>query len=311
MPSLGEQELSIDSRLAGTFEVLRIEPLQALHPRLGLRVGVTLRELLKESPRGIGQVLKDFDLITLGGELRLGEIGPVIGLLHPVGEQRAMSREQPIKDEMLMACDLDAPRLEAIERAREGRPPVFWVHLWPVVVMNGRRLNAKVQAIRIEVPRDPWVDFLRYVGFRDKVILELTIPKFAPEHLKEAIHQVRRAQDHLLEGRDEQAMTDCRLVWEAVRSELGDDKESANLRALLVDHVGEVRAGAYMTILRQTKQLAAAPVHLYGARVPAIRTEAQVLLTCTASLLALVTELAPEALRPRDHVVALEEGPRS
>src|SRR5437773_1402964 len=128
MQSLGGQELAIDARIAGTFEVLRIEALPALCPRLGLRVGVMLREL-KESPRGIGQVLKDFDLVTLAGELRLQENGPAVGLLHVAGNQRASSREEPSKDEVLMACGLDAHRLEAIERARGGGPPEFWVQL--------------------------------------------------------------------------------------------------------------------------------------------------------------------------------------
>src|SRR5206468_2263881 len=100
--------------------------------RLGLRIGVTLHELLKESPRGIGQVLKDFDLLTVSGELRLGEKEPVIGPLQLVGDQRASSRELPSRDELLMACDLDAHRLESIERTREGEPPVFSVQLWPV-----------------------------------------------------------------------------------------------------------------------------------------------------------------------------------
>ncbi len=304
MPSLGEQELVIVSRIAGTFEVLRIEPLKALHPRLGLHVGVTLRELPNESPRGIGQVLKDFDLVTLDGELRLADDVPAVGLLHLLGEQRASSREPAFREELLMACDLDARRLEAIERAREERPPVFWVHLWPVVVMNGRRVNAKVQPIRVEVPRDPWVEFLRATGFRDKVILELTIPEFASERFREAVQQLRRAQDDLLEGHVEQAMSNCRLVWEAIRHELGDDEKTTRLRALLADRLGDARANAYMAILSQSKQLASAPVHLHGARAPALRMEAQVLVACSASMLELVTELAPETIRPADHAVA-------
>jgi hypothetical protein len=300
MPSLGEQELMIDSRIGGTFAVLRIEALKSLRPRLGLRVGVTLRELPEESPRGIGQALKDFDLVTLDGELRLQDGGPTIGRLHVVGEQRPSSRKHSFQEEMLMACDLDATRLEAIERAREGSPPVFWVHLWPAIVMNGRRVNAKVASVRVEVPRDSWIEFLRSSGFRDKVVLELAVPEFAPGAFKEAVQQLRRAQDHLLEGREEQAMSACRVVWEAVRSELGDDQRSAKLRALLTDRVGEVRADAYMSVLSKTKDLASAPVHLYGARAPALRAEAQVLLVCTASLLALVIELVPESLRATD-----------
>jgi hypothetical protein len=164
--------------------------------------------------------------------------------------------------------------------------------------MNSRRVNAKVQPISIEVPRDRWVEFLGASGFHDKVVLELAIPEFAPVNFREAVHQLQRAQEHLLEARFEQCMSECRLVWEAVRPELEDDKTSAKLRALLVHRVGEVRARAYMSILSQTKQLASAPVHLHGARAPALRSEAHVLLTCTASLLALVTELAPEAVRP-------------
>ena len=304
---LGRQELAINSRICGTFEVLRVEALPALYPRLGLRVAVTLRELLKESPRGIGQMMKDFDLVALGGELRLQENGPAVGLLHLADDQRATSREMPSSDEMLMACDLDERRLEAIERARDGRPPVFWVQLWPVAVMNGRRLNGKLPAIRIEVPRDAWVEFLRAVGFRDKVILELAIPEFATERFQEAALQLRRAQDHLLEGRVEQSMSDCRVVWEAIQTELGDDGKNSKLRALLTDRVGKVRADAYMSILSQTKDLASAPGHLYGARAPSIRIEAQVLLGWTASLLALVTELAAEAFRPSGQAVAVEQ----
>jgi hypothetical protein len=265
---------------------------------LGLRVGVTLRELLRESPRGIGQILKDYDLIALAGELRLQEHGPAAGLLLQVDGQRATSREQASRDELLMACDLDSRRLAAIERAREGGPPVFWVQLWPVVIMNGRRVNAKLLAIRVEIPRDAWVGFLRESGFRDKVVIELAIPEYGSEKFKEAVQLFGRAQDHLLEGRIEQALSDCRVVWEAVRHHLDDDKSSAKLRALLVDRVGAVRAAAYMSILSQTKQLESAPLHLHGARAPSIRTEAQIMLACTASMLALVTELAPEAIRP-------------
>jgi hypothetical protein len=300
MPSLGEQELAIDSRIGGTFAILRIEPLMSLRPRLGLRVGVTLRELPEESPRGIGQALTDFDLVTLDGELRLHDGATTVGSLYLVGEQRASSREHPFQEEMLMACDLDAPRLEAIERAREGKPPVFWIHLWPAIVMKGRRIGARVQPIRVEIPRDPWLEFLRAAGFRDKVVLEVAIPNFAPDRFSEAVEQLGRALDHLLEGRDEQAMSACRVVWEAIRSELGDDRGNAKARALLMDRVGKVRAEAYMSIISQTKDLAAAPGHLYGARTPSTRSEAKVLVACTASMLALMTELAPETFRPAD-----------
>jgi hypothetical protein len=225
-----------------------------------------------------------------------------------VDDQRATSRENALADEMLMACDLDTHRLEVIERARDGRPPTFSVQLWPVLIMGSRRLNAKIAAIRIEVPRDSWMGFLRDVGFRDKVILEIAIPEYASDQFKEAVQQVYRAQDHLLAGRVEQCLSQCRVVWEAVRAELGDGLESEKLRAMLNDRVGNARADAYMSIIRKTKGLAAAPGHLYGARAPSMRNEAQILLVCTATLLALVTELAPEALRPADVVPPMSQG---
>jgi len=158
------------------------------------------------------------ELIALSGELRLQEHGPTIGLFHWVGRERdhrCRSSPYSSEDQLQFACDLDPWRLERIERARNGAEPVFWLQVWPVILMQGQRVHATVHPIRVQIPRDRWIEFLDGAGYGSYEVLEIRIPSERKDAFKRAIGHLRDARRQLNEGHFDDAAGRCRKAIEA------------------------------------------------------------------------------------------------
>lgn len=292
MASFGEQTLIVNARICGTLRVLGLSPLPALYPRLGLLVGCTLTEV-DESVHGLGGPLKDLELLSLSGELRVHEHGPAIGILQWVGQNhRCRSAPFASEDQLQLACDLDPWRLERIEKSRNGAAPFFWLQLWPVIIMAGQRVHATAQPIRMEVPRDRWLEFLDGAGYGSFDVLEVRIPSERKEAFTRLLGHLRDARRQLNEGHFDAAVGSCRKAVEAMIGEAQLPNRADDLAQALGGRLPARRAEAYAAILSKLKHLAALGQHDLGAPEPFTRAEALFILRAIEDLCALLGELA-------------------
>lgn len=276
--SIGGSEVVIESTIVGRARVRQILALDALRPRIGLKIGL---DLDIPAPRD-GRVLPEsYRLIDLSGDLRLGEKGSSIGILHWVGvrgDVRALP--YPSEFDIQLACDLDFWTLERLEIERDGGELALWVDLWPRLDHDGGHLLASIRGFRITVPRVDWLRFLEDVGYGSFELVEIRIPEGSEEHAHRAIDGVREAQRLLWQGNHAGAATECRKAIEALESVAPD----RDLEAFLAQRLEPRRAGIYKGIASRLKDLASVTVHDYGRDVSLSRAEIGLLIRTTASL---------------------------
>ena len=83
MQSIGETEILIEATIVGKVRVQKISALAALHPRIGLVVGVDLNPI--HGSLHLGKARPDeYWLTELRGNLYLSENGPSIGSVHRI-----------------------------------------------------------------------------------------------------------------------------------------------------------------------------------------------------------------------------------
>jgi hypothetical protein len=175
MQSIGEAEIMIESTIVGKVRVQHLSALDALRPRIGLLVGVDLNPITGSLHSGEGRP-DQYWLTDLGGDLRLNEKGPSIGIVQWIGMRRAV-RALPYTSEsqLQLACDLDPWTLERLEHQRDGKDLALWIELWPRLEHPGGYLSASIRGFRLSVPRSDWLRFLEGVGYGTYELLELRI----------------------------------------------------------------------------------------------------------------------------------------
>lgn len=151
MKSFGEEEIHIGNLRAGKVRVSQISALDALHPRIGVLVGVSLHRI--QDPLYSGQAASgEFRLTDLGGDLRLSEKGPSIGLLHWIGPHNEVrAQPHPSETQIQLACDVDLWTLERVEKQR----------LAVTLKAEGRALEDRQNRGRREPPRDDVATLVR------------------------------------------------------------------------------------------------------------------------------------------------------
>lgn len=292
MASFGERTLVVNARICGTLRVLGLSSLPALYPRLGLLIGCTLTEV-HESVHGLGGPLKDLEFVGLSGELRVQEHGPAVGILQWIGQNhRCRSAPFAPEDQLQLGCDLDPWRIERIERNRNGAAPIFWLQLWPVILMAGQRVHATAHPIRMEVPRDRWLEFLDGVGYGSFDVLEVRIPSERKEPFTRSLGHLRDARRQLNEGHFDDAVGCCRKAIEAMIGDAQLPNRAEDLAQALSGRLPTRRAEAYAAILSKLKHLAALGQHDLGASEPFTRAEARFILRATEDLCVLLGEVA-------------------
>src|SRR5258706_14204222 len=97
------------------------------------------------------------------------------------------STKRGSETQVMMACDLDFQRIELIERWRQGKPPVFWLQLWPVLMANGVRADwAECRAFEVHVSREDWLTFYEQVGGGKFDVIEVQYSAKEAEQFKSA-----------------------------------------------------------------------------------------------------------------------------
>lgn len=217
MTSFGYGDVSIDDRNAGRVQVIDLSPAHGLRPRLVLRLDWTLVDRVD----GHGSRFSGMHLRDVVGELRLAEHGLAVGLLAWVGQPRRpriRSSLQGTGGQTELACDLDWARLEAIERQRAGRPPTFFLQIWPTLITEeaGVWLEAQILPFRIDIPRDVWTAGLDQWGYGTVEVIEVRYDRSQTAIFDRALDHLRDARQEIVAGKYNGAVAACRLAIDAM-----------------------------------------------------------------------------------------------
>jgi hypothetical protein len=293
--SFGEQHLDVeDYSRCGTVRVLGIYSDSALYPRLGIRLGVTVREIL---PSGDMPALRQggltkYEVTIREGELRLDNGGPLVGLLRPTqADTEFRSSQYHSESHTALAVDLDLARIEAIEKYRAGRPASLSLIVWPTAVTReGKRLRIAMGPLLFEIPHDKWAQFLSDVKYGDYEIIEMKRPTIDGPAFAEVRAQLDLARQRIINGQYNSALAALRTGWDRFYEETRADGRPP-IEQMLVAATDEVRGAAYVTIMKQAKEICHKAVHKPEASIPITRAEAVFVLRTAENCMALVGEL--------------------
>jgi hypothetical protein len=288
MISIGETELRVESTQLGRLRVLHIWADAALYPRLGLQLAWTLRDLATDKGGPSRPPLVGLEIREFAGQLRLGESGPVVGELSRIGDRDVIrAYNDGYEQQVPAAVDLDPWRVEAIEAARNGGPPQLWLQVWPTVLASQTPVRASMNALRLQIPRDMWLEFLGKAGGRTYDVLEIAYSRADEEQFKRAVVQLREARVRIVQGEYNAAVELCRKAIEALINEL-PPVEADRMKTLFTRWTDEKRGPEYAGILSRVKNLSNFSHHELGTALSYSRPEAQFVVRVTEGLIALV-----------------------
>lgn len=291
MASLGEADLTVGTWIAGRIRVLNIHPDAALYPRLGIVLGVTLNDIGSRSPSE-GSSAVEYEWRDVAGELRLSEVGNAVGLVTWAERKRPLQPTRYVHEHQVrLVCELDPWRLEVLERHRNGSAPSLWLQLWPTLLNGTEFLNADARVIRMDIPREQWLEFLARVRGSQFDVLEIQYTAQEAERFQRAISRTREARAQIAGGEYDAAVAECRKVLEALGHELKEEGQKEPLRNLFEQRTDPRRAHEYLGIVSRIKQLSGFVHHDFGVPLTYTRAEAQFVLRTTESVLSLVGAL--------------------
>jgi hypothetical protein len=290
MTSLGEADIMSNSWIAGRVRVLGIHADNALYPRLGMTLGVTLNDLSNTRMGGPPGPIIEWHGVS--GELRLGEGGSAVGLLTELTPRRPIRPSSfTSESQVRVVCELDPWRLEVIERHRNGAALNLWLELWPRLNSTDGPVDGVVRSFRLSISREAWLDFLGRVAGSEFDVLEVRYSPREAEHFKRALARTREARTQISAGEYDTAVAECRKVLEALKHEIKEEGQSDPFLPLFEQRTDPRRAKEYLGIISRIKQLSGFVHHDFGTSLTYSRAEAQFLLRVTESILALVGNL--------------------
>jgi hypothetical protein len=291
MPSLGEADVQVNSRIVGKVRILRLSADTAIYPRIVLESGFTLYDD-PDAQFAQGVPATGYEVVGMTGELRLSEHGSCVAPVYwSAPDRNARPSPRPYEAPVRLVADLDPWRLERIEEARGTNSPPFWLALWLSFVAGGQPFKDKIIPFRIEVPREHWLQFLAAVRHDEFEVIEVRYDKSKAERFRKALQEVATARARIVAGDYNEAVTACRRALEAVSVESDIGKKAEDWKTALTPKTDERRAKEYAGVFTGMKELAALTVHPSGQPVVYSRSEALFVVRTTENLLALLGDL--------------------
>jgi hypothetical protein len=124
-----------------------------------------------------------------------------------------------------LEIELDARRIEAIERVRIGGDLFFRVNLCGVAHGGREKSSQPVHAtLQYRANQSTWAEVLEQMDYRQTMLLEIPVPRddTGPQ-LPEAAKHLQTAQTHMLRGHFRDAVGACRDVMESLSAALNDE----------------------------------------------------------------------------------------
>lgn len=292
--SYGESAIQIESTHVGAVRVQDIFAGSRVAPRLCFRLGVRLHT----SPefRDADEVFRPpYRIVDWRGELTLSESADALATVSFIGDVRPVRfPEDAHEAQIRLACDLDARRLEAIERRRAGAAPVLYLELWPQIVSDAPFTYTRIAPIRMSPSRDRWLQFLDACNGTHHEILEVPIAPGDREHIARSTDHLRGARKKLLDGYNTDAVAACRKAVEAASKDLDPADPKAFWTEQFSRFSGESKGRALGQLAASLKTLLHKASHDSDSRVEFTRAEALFAVRTSESFVALVAELASD-----------------
>ena len=291
MSSFGENELLFGNRIAGVIRVLDVYRGPTLFPRLTLRLGVSLHEF-PESKISMHVALEKYEIRDFHGELRLEENNKAIGQLRWSGPRRFIrSSPYPMENHVELVCDLDWAVVEAIEEHRAGNEAALWVVLWPTAADGSGHLDCEVRAIRAQIPRHRWLEYLEQLTGLKRALIEVVLPSSQSPEFSAAMGHIADGKNRVDRGDFDEAVGACRRAIESMLKALDVQNLAPAIEERLTVATDTKRAKAYAGIISRLKELGNLTIHRSDASGRYARAEAQFVVATTAHMLALLASL--------------------
>ncbi len=290
MPSLTEISISVNNHYdAIKIVVLDVVAAQSIYPRLVFNVEYTLSETDKT-----GYPLKDYELIDLCGELRLSEQTETIGTFEWIGQRhQTKSGTKPQGHRINLHCDLDPRRIEAIEKHRDGKPPTFFIELWPTLAGKDYFTNIQTRPTRITIDRDKWVKILSGLRYGNFDVIEIPRGEMDFEGFEKTIRYLKESHKRLNLGDYDDCLSKCRMAIESMQKLMPkrEDTSDSHFKKYLEEKLGEESAKEYTGIISRVKQLMQSSVHDFGDDIDVKRAQVRFLMRSTENILYLLGSL--------------------
>ena len=259
----GDGRVTVGHYIVGRVAVTSVMPTPALSPRIRFGLSWTLGHLVRS---GEDDRQDEYHLVDFGGELRLEADDLFVGELVRDGSQHVLG-SLPYVDAQAgsVAIDLGSHQLEQLEEHRAGGVLTMKMQLWPRVEMEGATTDARVEEIRIQIPRDDWVAAVGTLTGERIDLLEIRYDLVYADRYRSSLAELRRARDAVDRGDFNSAVMQARkavsLMEGAVRKASGD-----NLKAVLTDRIDEAHADLYGGIVARAKGMGNINAHQPAAR---------------------------------------------
>ncbi|HEY4319942.1 MAG TPA: hypothetical protein VGM77_02090 [Gemmatimonadales bacterium] len=245
------------------------------------------RDSQAAQPRPIAR----YKIRALTGELRLQQYGDSIGELRWLDPGNTpLVNPDSGEWQSILGMELDPWRLERLELWRAGKPPVFWLQLWPSIVsVDHGWYDTSIQSFACSVPREAWLSVLDV--FQEKRFLVLEVPCLS-RHVDGfnavGVH-LSRALTRLDEGQFSDAVVACRLAMELL---IGLAKQGrGELSDALSTCTDDRRGAEYAKLVVAFKDVTNLSVHASAGPPQFTRAEAVFVVQMTQHAVALIGNL--------------------
>ena len=287
MPSFGESNIMVGSFYVGMIRVTSLRAYSRMYPSLLMGFELSLRH-----SEGENRGPNPFTIYELTGELKLQESQAQVGVLHNYGQRKPLTSTIEGYDQTVdLLCELDPWRLEQVERQRDGGKPVFWVELWPVN-SAGDGTFIKVERIKVDVPRDVWLDFLQTARSSSIEILEVGYSLVNQGRFSSTLKHIHKSKRSIDTVEYDEAVSGCRRAVEALGIEFNRQEDNTSLSDFFTSVSDEKRGKLYDGIVSRIKQLAGMAIHEFGTEREFSRTEAKFVVSLTERLVGFIAELS-------------------
>lgn len=257
--------------------------------RLTMHIDLVVEPAGTEQERA---ALTEFEAVArIDGQL-VGRFTPTVMGYLPISSYPSRIHRQTLT----LSCDLDRPRIAAIDAVRGGGNLVFGFSIQArfsdgssTSVEEGHTVNQGV-----------WIDILKEMGYQHTLLVEVPLPNPATQpELAKAVADLDQAQTHMLNGHDRDAVGSLRDALEQVSLAFGDnDQIPPDVENLLFANSRSMTKAERLRVLRRALKLVTHPARHRDQVTVGIdwsRIDAAQMITMTA---AFINEMSAPDARP-------------
>ena len=221
---------------------------------------------LEYGPLGEGLSPEGYQVIDFGGELRMVSDDLFVGTLVRDGPRYPLRSFSYVDTQTgSVALDLGMDRLERLEERRAGGSLAMNMHLWSRVEMGPTTTDARIDGIRVQIPRDDWLTALAALTGDQVEVLEIRYHLLYPDHYSSSLAELRLARDAADRGDFDRAVLQARkavsLMEESVKTATG-----GALKAALTERIDKRHADLDGGVVTRAKDMGNITAHRAEAR---------------------------------------------